>query len=1077
MRERFKKIGISLLAAALLAPAFAHVPKSSAAADPSVTLQQSFEDGDLGGWGKLPWGPNGVAVVSSANASEGSKSLQFKDRESTTDDKGNVTASTPSLDLTGKMLPGHTYDLSLKVRLGSGKAEYHVASKVDSPLLSNQYPWLIGNKSVSSTEWTTFALSGYEIPDQTKEVRIWIEPASGDKADLFIDEVLVKDVTPSSADEPDSSTLDQTGVQSDFENGLQGWVARNGSETVAIASEDNHSPNGSKSLKVTAPGQYDAALLDVLGKMHKNSQYQLSAWVKMAPGQAPTVLRISVQNGEGSYANVSQNATVTDSAWVQLTGKYTQTSTPSLLKAYIETADQNGEPRTFYLDDFKLEYVGKVSGPTSIQTNIPSIKDVYQNDFLIGNAGSARDFEGLPFELLKKHYNVITAENAMKPDATQPTKGNFTWADNFVDKAIASGLKVHGHVLVWHAQTPDWMNTKKDAQDKTVPLSREEALDNMRTHIRTVMEHYGNRVISWDVVNEAMNDNPSNPTDWKAALRTAPWKTAIGDDYVEQAFLAAREVLDAHPDWNIKLYYNDYNDDNQNKATAIYSMVKELNENYAKTHSGKLLIDGIGMQAHYNAGTKVDNVRSSLEKFISLGVEISVSELDITGGSNGALTEKEANAQAYLYAQLFALYHEHAAHIARVTFWGLSDETSWRKDQSPLAFDKNLQAKPAYYGVIDPAKFMSEHPPASTTANQANAKFATPVIDGKIDSAWKQAAELPINRYQTAWTGASGWAKALWDDQFLYVLVQVNDHELDKTSPNPWEQDSVEVFVDQNNGKTAAYEEDDGQYRVRYDNATSFNPASIADGFVSATQVSGTNYTIEMKIPLKSIKPADGTKVGFDVQINDAKNGARQSVAAWNDTTGQGYQDPSVFGVLTLTGTAPFAWAKGAIEAMTARGIHLGTSDKAFEPNAAMNKSEFLSLLVRALELHGTNDATEMFSDVKASASYYDAVKTAKQLGIIQGTSNDLFLPDSPITRQEMMVLVARAAKAAGKTLPSNGSLDTFEDAASVAEYARDSVASLVKAGIVQGANGKLAPNGVLTGAEAVVILQRLWSK
>ena len=120
--------------------------------------------------------------------------------------------------------------------------------------------------------------------------------------------------------------------------------------------------------------------------------------------------------------------------------------------------------------------------------------------------------------------------------------------------------------------------------DDGEPLSREEALTNLRTHVKTVVEHFGDQVISWDVVNEAMNDNPANPTDWKNALRG--WLQAIGPDFIEEAFLAAKEVIDENG-WDIKLYYNDYNDDNQNKSTAIYSMVKELNEKYAADHPGE----------------------------------------------------------------------------------------------------------------------------------------------------------------------------------------------------------------------------------------------------------------------------------------------------------------------------------------------------------------------------------------------------------------------------------------------------------------------------------------------------------
>ncbi|GAE93916.1 endo-1,4-beta-xylanase A precursor [Gracilibacillus boraciitolerans JCM 21714] len=415
------------------------------------------------------------------------------------------------------------------------------------------------------------------------------------------------------------------------------------------------------------------------------------------------------------------------------------------------------------------------------------------------------------------------------------------------------------------------------------------------------MEHFGEDVISWDVVNEAMNDNPPNPSDWKASLRQSGWYHAIGTDFIEESFRAAKEVIDENG-WDIKLYYNDYNDDNQNKAEAIYQMVKEINENYAAENNGELLIDGIGMQAHYNLNTNPENVRSSMEKFISLGVEVGVTELDVTAGDDNQLTDEQANAQAYLYAQLFQLYKEHADHISRVTFWGLNDATSWRAAQSPLLFDKDLQAKPAYYAVIDPDAFIESYNPPEKTVNQGDATFGTPVMDGAIDDIWANAPELPINRYQMAWQGASGVAKALWDNENLYVLVQVSDSELDKSSENPWEQDSIEVFFDENNGKTSSYQEDDGQYRVNFDNETSFNPASIAEGFESVTQVSESGYLVEVKIPFKSLTPEENAKIGFDIQINDGQDGARQSAATWNDTTGAGYQDTSVFGELTLVG-------------------------------------------------------------------------------------------------------------------------------------------------------------------------------
>lgn len=119
------------------------------------------------------------------------------------------------------------------------------------------------------------------------------------------------------------------------------------------------------------------------------------------------------------------------------------------------------------------------------------------------------------------HHNAATAGNAMKPDALQPAKGNFTFdaADSMVAKVRAEGMLMHGHVLVWHQQSPVWMNTTKDAEGNSLPLGRDEALANLQTHIKTVVEHFGDKVISWDVVNEAMSDNPGNPADWETSLR------------------------------------------------------------------------------------------------------------------------------------------------------------------------------------------------------------------------------------------------------------------------------------------------------------------------------------------------------------------------------------------------------------------------------------------------------------------------------------------------------------------------------------------------------------------------------
>ena len=309
------------------------------------------------------------------------------------------------------------------------------------------------------------------------------------------------------------------------------------------------------------------------------------------------------------------------------------------------------------------------------------------------------------------------------------------------------------------------------------------------------------------------------------------------------------------------------------------------------------------MQGHYTTSVNIENIRTSLERFISLGVEVGVTELDVGASEGTTLTEEEELQQAYFYAQLFSLYKEHSKDISRVTFWGLSDANSWRSESNPLLFDRNLQAKLAYHALVDPEKFVEENGPEEIEPRVGNAAYGTPIIDGEIDEIWSNAPIIPINRFQTAHNGATGESRVLWDDENLYVLVEVNDNELDKSGNDAHEQDSVEVFIDEQNTKAASYGEGHGQYRVNFDNEQSFNPGDISEGFESRTVVSGTNYLVEMKIPFRTVELEAGHTIGFDVQINDAVNGNRNSIAIWNDDySGMGWSDPSVFGNLTLQG-------------------------------------------------------------------------------------------------------------------------------------------------------------------------------
>jgi endo-1,4-beta-xylanase len=344
-----------------------------------------------------------------------------------------------------------------------------------------------------------------------------------------------------------------------------------------------------------------------------------------------------------------------------------------------------------------------------IQTNHEEfpLKEIYKDYFLIGNIINNTYMTGLHFDILLTHFNTVTAENAMKPDHLAPRQRggqyNFAAADRMLQRMTENGIKVHGHTLVWHNQTHQWMTEGTPAQVR----------ENLINHINTVLTHYRGKIASWDVVNEAVFSrvNPgTNLQDWRNQLRRGDesgWFRALGADYVELAFRTARA---ADPD--ILLYYNDYNLDNQRKAQVVANMIKEINDRYRAEGNNRNLIDGIGMQAHYGTTTIVSNVRASIERFISLGLKVDISELDIDTkgigsgsfgtGRNTRMTDVEQRTQAIKYAELFNLFKEYSEHITRVTMWGIDDETSWKSAGNPCLWNASLRPKQAFWAVVNP---------------------------------------------------------------------------------------------------------------------------------------------------------------------------------------------------------------------------------------------------------------------------------------------------------------------------------------------------------------------------------------
>nr|AGS52753.1 endo-1,4-beta-xylanase A precursor [uncultured bacterium contig00091] len=340
--------------------------------------------------------------------------------------------------------------------------------------------------------------------------------------------------------------------------------------------------------------------------------------------------------------------------------------------------------------------------------DLEPMKDQFNGFFLIGNIYSNSDtISGtgtINNQMLTHHFNAITAENLMKPQYMSSAQNSYNWtsADNFVNAANNSDFKVIGHTLLWHSQNAGWMNSMASTSAATARTA-------MEKYITDVVTHFKGKIYSWDVLNEVFPDSVKASDNWRNVMRQEnPWFKAIGSDFVYEGFLAARKA-----DPNAILYYNDYNTDQVGKATMIRNMVREVNEKYLASSdkpsgeaAGRLLIEGIGMQEHHNLGVSASSVRSTVNMFRPLGVKLSVSELDVLAqtwgdySSNKTVTSGGLSSQATKYYEYFKVYLDNADIIERVSFWGVTDNQSWRARGQPLLFDSSGMTKAAYHAVI-----------------------------------------------------------------------------------------------------------------------------------------------------------------------------------------------------------------------------------------------------------------------------------------------------------------------------------------------------------------------------------------
>jgi len=534
----------------------------------------------------------------------------------------------------------------------------------------------------------------------------------------------------------------------DFEmGGTMGFEARNENDTSILTVTDEIAYEGDYSLLTTGRSAgWHGPSFKITDFITPGEQYTISVWVHAKTPERSN-FRLSQQTGQGttaSYHNIIQKVISPDDGWVELTGTHVFAN-DDYLTVYIENDVSTAE---FYIDNFSFSQEEGMTFTPDL--TLPSLAEVYKDYFLMGSAYSRADLGGQRFELIKHHFNVMTAGNDMKPDALSRARGEFHFerADVMIDILEEADILSHGHTLVWHSQSARWLNRNDDGS----VLTRAQAKENMQTFINTVAKHFAGRVISWDVVNEAFQTSVHTaPSGWKGSLRrggtsndSSAWFGAYengadtdagesGADYIYDAFVFTRLA-----DPGAILYYNDFNETEAGKREVIARMTEELNEIWKtdprNTEPDRLLIEGLGLQAHYwTDNLDIRDVEDTINRWKRTGAEISITELDIPMGSWNnykSMSDALEKTQAQLYAQLFRLFRRHSDSIARVTIWGIDDGTSWRSAGSPLLFESDGTAKLAFYAVMDPEGFLAgdyndvrnpqaEEPPATPTPTPA----------------------------------------------------------------------------------------------------------------------------------------------------------------------------------------------------------------------------------------------------------------------------------------------------------------------------------------------------------------------
>lgn len=727
----------------------------------------------------------------------------------------------------------------------------------------------------------------------------------------------------------------------DFSNqDFSSWSASKGDATITAEPVENGADIGVTTCGAITRSQdpsksYECFAQDITEKVSEGEEYEFSFWAKLSDdynkelkdSQKTVQFQPYYENGDGKQEYDTTGLISGTSAQILEAGKWTKFEgtykIPSGAKKVVIRILEQGdwqEPGSCIMGKYYVANVSmkKITKPKpEIEENIPdwkaSVTESLGNGSIAGTAIMSSEIsDDTLMALVKKHFNAVTFGNELKPDAlfnyqigqsvdstTITFQGkelkvpvvndkqenlDFSRADAMLDKILEwnnanpnNKIRVRGHVLVWHSQTPEWFF--HEDYDVAKPYADKETMNRrLEWFIFSVFDHYFGKAANgkydglfygWDVVNEAVNGNTyrddkvisdasdTSTSDTRHGSNSMWWRVYKSNEFIINAFKYANKYA---PN-DVELYYNDFGETDNTKCEGIVKLINDV-----KSADGTRL-DAFGMQAHYNVdGFSAAQFKSVAKKYAAAAGKVQLTELDFKASSTydgtAATKESEYTKMAYCHKNLYEAIKalkEEGANVSGITVWGVIEPNSWLHSQSnlgggasgsaqcPLLFDGNYKAKPAYWAYVDATKLQ----PAIQKVTITEAKDGN--IAGEtytIDQGAVQAEFIPV-----------------WDADGLTVQVKVKD-----TTVN--DADAVTVYVDPDNS------------------ASDITPHKVTVARTAAAAIAG-GYQATVKVSMKGLKVAQ--QISLDVVVNnDGETGS------FNDLTGKQESSSKYYAVATM---------------------------------------------------------------------------------------------------------------------------------------------------------------------------------